>query len=106
MTKRAPSALTAAVLALALAAAPAAAQSEDKSQQPGEMAREGIERLMNAIETFVQSLPQYGVPRIDEEGNIVIPRLDKADPQPEKTPERKPAPPTGEGDGGVTEIRL
>jgi hypothetical protein len=47
----------------------------------------------------------YGAPRIDEQGNIVIPRLDKDDPS-ERTPERKPENPdrAPEDDGGVTEI--
>jgi len=92
-------------LTLALAATPAAAQEEDPQGSPGEMAREGVEQLMNAIETFVHSLPMYGAPRIDDEGNIVIPRLDKDEPS-ERTPERKPENPerTPEGDGGVTEI--
>jgi hypothetical protein len=92
-------------LTLALAAHPAAAQDNGSEGSPGEMAREGVEQLMNAIETFVHSLPMYGAPRIDEEGNIVIPRLDKDEPS-ERTPERKPENPdrAPEGEGGVTEI--
>jgi hypothetical protein len=92
-------------LTLALAAQPAAAQDEEPQNSPGEMAREGVEQLMNAIETFVHSLPMYGAPRIDDEGNIVIPRLDKNEPS-ERTPERKPDNPdrAPEDDGGVTEI--
>ena len=116
-------ALTLALAAIpALAASPALAQDQNQDQRgsPGEMAREGVEQLMNAIETFVHSLPMYGAPRIDEQGNIVIPRLDKDDPS-QRTPERKPdnrepnqrepgqrepgqrdrAP---NGDGGMTEI--
>ncbi|MBK1670518.1 hypothetical protein CKO28_21065 [Rhodovibrio sodomensis] len=97
-------------LTLALAVPPAAAQEpapEDSpsGDSPGEMALEGVEQLMNAIETFVHSLPMYGAPRIDEDGNIVIPRLDNGD-QPDRTPERKPDKPdqSPNGDGGVTEI--
>jgi hypothetical protein len=93
-------------LTLALAVQPAAAQEEAPKDSPGEMAREGVEQLMNAIETFVHSLPMYGAPRIDDEGNIVIPRLDKDDDDPERTPERKPDNPEDapEGEGGVREI--
>jgi len=92
-------------LAFALAAPPAAAQEDEQQGSAGEMAREGVEQLMNAIETFVHSLPMYGAPRIDEEGNIVIPRLDKDDPS-QRKPERKPENPerAPEDDGGVTEI--
>ena len=66
------------IAALLLAAAPAAAQSdgESGSGDAERMAREGIERLMNALETFLSSIPQYGVPYIDDDsGDIVIPRL-------------------------------
>ncbi|MDZ7712729.1 MAG: hypothetical protein U5L06_06300 [Rhodovibrio sp.] len=92
-------------LAFALAAQPAAAQKDEQQGSPGEMAREGVEQLMNAIETFVHSLPMYGAPRLDEEGNIVIPRLDKDEPS-QRKPERKPENPerAPKGDGGVTEI--
>jgi hypothetical protein len=92
-------------LAFALAVQPAAAQEDEQQGSPGEMAREGVEQLMNAIETFVHSLPMYGAPRIDDEGNIVIPRLDKEEPS-ERTPERKPENPerTPEDDGGPREI--
>jgi hypothetical protein len=95
---------------LAWSGGPVAAQSDggggDDGQSAEEMAREGVERLMNALETFLGSIPQYGVPRIDDEGNIVIPRLDKDDDDPERTPERKPDNPEDapEGEGGVREI--
>ena len=92
-------------LTFALAVPPAAAQQEDGQGSPGEMAREGVEQLMNAIETFVHSLPMYGAPRIDDEGNIVIPRLEKDDGS-QRTPDRKPENPerAPEADDGVTEI--
>ena len=100
----------AAALTLTLAATPALAQDQEQQGSPGEMAREGVEQLMNAIETFVHSLPMYGAPRIDEEGNIVIPRLDKQNDESKRTPERKPDNPDNpnkrapNSDGGVTEI--
>lgn len=95
----------AAALTLALAATPVLAQDQEQQGSPGEMAREGVEQLMNAIETFVHSLPMYGAPRIDDEGNIVIPRLEKDDGS-QRTPERKPENPerAPEADDGVTEI--
>lgn len=69
-------------LSVMLLAAPAAlAQSDGESGQgsPEEMAREGVERLMDALEAFLSSIPQYGVPYVDEDGNIVIPRLNQPD---------------------------
>ncbi|MBK1697412.1 hypothetical protein [Rhodovibrio salinarum] len=95
----------AAALTLVAGAATVAAQEDDQQNSPGEMAREGVEQLMNAIETFVHSLPMYGAPRIDDEGNIIIPRIDNDEaPQrkPERKPERRDRSPGGEGD--VTEI--
>lgn len=95
-------------LAVALAAAaPAAAQTSpedemmEKRSRAGELAREATEMLMRAIELMIQSIPQYGMPEIDEDGNIIIPRLPRETPAPE---EEDPAPEGDEGD--VTETVL
>ncbi len=74
----------------ALAADPAPPEdSRQKQEQARELALEATQKLMMALELLIQSLPQYGMPRIDEDGNIVIPRL------PPKTEEAEP-----EGEGG------
>lgn len=85
--KSLPAALAIAVLLLG-PAAPAFAQEEPKSstERAEELAREGAQRLMSALETLLQVIPQYGMPRIEENGDIVIPRLDK--PEAEDEPER------------------
>jgi hypothetical protein len=49
--------------------------------------REGASKLMEAIEIIIRSIPIYGPPRIDEDGNIVIPR-------------RRPQPSTPEDEQG------
>jgi len=66
-----------AVLLVAATATPTAAQDSGDEQQsnPQELAREGAERIMRAIEGILQFIPQYGMPRIQEDGDIVIPRL-------------------------------
>jgi hypothetical protein len=76
--KRRSGALAGALALVLTATAPAAAQEGGEDQQqsnPEELAREGAERIMRAIEGILQFIPQYGMPRIQEDGDIVIPRL-------------------------------
>ena len=68
------------LLALAL---PAAA---DERARPEELAREGAEKLMRALELFIESLPRFEAPRVAPNGDIVIPRV------PQEKPERDAAP--------------
>lgn len=87
--------LIAAGLALATAlAAPAPGLAQDPQQkQPEEMAREGVELLLRALRGFLEAVPQYGLPRVEENGDIVIPRL-RRDEQPDAPATEKPE--TGE----------
>jgi hypothetical protein len=93
---------------------PLAAQSdggdtEGDGRSAEEMAREGVERLMNALETFLGAIPQYGVPRIDEDGNIIIPRLDSPDDDGDGDAPQDGGPddaPSGEGEDGPVETRI
>jgi hypothetical protein len=74
--------LLAVFLTLALAwAAPSPVLADDESEEPdaGEMARDGIERLMRALEAFIDMIPQYEMPEINEDGDIIIRR--KHDPE-------------------------
>jgi hypothetical protein len=72
------SALVVGFLLAILAAAPAAADDPPAMPPPeaSELAIEGVDKLMRALELFMQSIPTYGQPFVDENGNIVIPRLD------------------------------
>ncbi len=72
------SAMAAGFLLTIAAAAPAAAEDPQPLPPPeaSELALEGVGKLMRALELFMQSIPSYGQPFIDEDGNIVIPRLD------------------------------
>lgn len=57
-------------------AAPAAAEDQAMpAPEPGQLAIEGVGKLMRALELFMQSIPTYGQPYVDEQGNIVIPKL-------------------------------
>jgi hypothetical protein len=43
-------------------------------REAGELARKATEELLRSFEALRQSIPRYGVPYLDEQGNIVIPR--------------------------------
>ena len=95
---RHPRAAAAALAMLLTAAGPAAAQEggdDNQQSNPGDLAREGAERIMRALEGILQIIPQYGMPRIEEDGDIVIPRLNP----PEEENKNESAPDDG-GDGG------
>ncbi len=83
-------------LALGLAAgAPAGALAKDSSEpaQAERMAREALEQLMRALELMIQSIPQYEMPEINEDGDIIIRR---------KRPPRREAPDPPEIDRTAT----
>ena len=76
-------------LILAASLLPAAVCAETPAPQPyapdeamrhaEELAREGMDKLLRALETLRDAVPQYGAPYVDRDGNIVIPRLPPGD---------------------------
>ena len=66
----------AAALGLGLFLSPyATAKAEEAPQEgPGEMAREGLEQMMRALRLLVESIPQYELPEVLENGDIIIRR--------------------------------
>lgn len=69
--------LSAAALCACLALAPVTAGATDNSspeQTPGDMAREGLEQMMRALSLLVESIPQYELPEVLENGDIIIRR--------------------------------
>jgi hypothetical protein len=67
-------------LALALTApAPLSASDELESEHPSELARDGMERLMRALEAFIGMIPQYEMPVFNENGDIIIRRKREPD---------------------------
>lgn len=71
--------------------APRAAQRDDRVTAE-EMAREAIEQLLRALELMIQSIPQYEMPEIEENGDIII-RRKRRTPEPEpREPEHPKAP--------------
>lgn len=102
-----------AVLALALwaggLAVPGAARAQESGEgggsSPQDLAREGAQRLLDALEGLLQVIPQYGVPKVLDNGDILIPRLNP--PQEEKDGDEDGGDqdkPSGEGDMGSREI--
>ena len=47
-----------------------AAEEED----PAELARQGMERMLRAIELMIEMIPQYEMPEVLENGDIIIRR--------------------------------
>jgi hypothetical protein len=76
--------------ACALAAAPAYAQTQPPAQQedrPGALARDAIDKMMRALSLAIENLPQYAPPEFNENGDIIIRRLN---PRAEKPRPRVP----------------
>ncbi len=60
---------------------PRAAQHDERGRAE-DMAREAIEQLMRALELMIDSIPQYELPEIEENGDIII-RRKRRTPRPE-----------------------
>lgn len=73
-------------------AAPAAAEEPPQGEQsPGELAREGADRLLRALEGLIRLIPQYEAPELNDEGDIIIRRKRPGqDPAPVPKPRPKP----------------
>ena len=75
-------------LFLIFAAPPVAltgAESEDDSAS--ELAREGVETLMRALEALIDEIPLYEMPELNEDGDIIIRRKRKTDEAPPEDPD-------------------
>ncbi len=84
--------VAAAALAMMIAVVPAKADSHDTfsgAQERAEKAlREGIEGVMQAMELLLGSIPQYEMPEVLENGDIIIRRKHRK-PGPEKRDRKK-----------------
>jgi hypothetical protein len=63
-------------------------QMRQQLQQAEELARKGTEELLRSIELLESAIPTYGLPYVDGDGNIVIPRRHDPAPIPDKVPDR------------------
>jgi hypothetical protein len=48
-------------------------QDTEEWQRAEQNAREALDKLMRSFDLLLQTMP-YGAPRVDDDGNIVIPR--------------------------------
>ena len=71
-----------AFLAVAGASTTLRAAEGDERGRAEDMAREAIEQLMRALELMIDSIPQYEMPEIEENGDIII-RRKRRTPRPE-----------------------
>lgn len=83
-----------AALCAALAAAPAYAQVQTqapKDESPGALARDAIDKMMRALQLAIDNLPQYAAPELNDNGDIIIrrlnPRADKPRPRQPDSPD-------------------
>ncbi len=58
-------------------------------ESPGELARDGIESLMRALGAFIDLIPQYEPPVLNENGDIIIRRKPKRERPPIQNPEKE-----------------
>jgi hypothetical protein len=66
-----------------------AADPPEGQKSPEELVTEGMRTLMEAMKLFMHSLPQFGEPYINENGDIVIPRVHPDAPEDKSKPEEK-----------------
>jgi len=72
--------LPALLLGLGLVLTPPAAQAQENApgtapqNSPGEMAREGLEQMLRALRLLVERIPQYELPEVLDNGDIIIRR--------------------------------
>lgn len=65
-------------------------RGETAEPSPGELAREGLETVLRALNQMLEELPVYGPPRLTPEGDIIIPRIrPEPDMPPGQDPERE-----------------
>lgn len=63
----------------AIADDPAAASPGQQLQQGGALIRQGLEKVMGSIAASLRAIPQYALPKLDENGNIILRRTPPRD---------------------------
>ena len=74
MRRRLTAYMAAALALMLLGAEPAAGVDLSVHELAEELAREAMEQFMRALKMFMQSIPQYELPEINENGDIIIRR--------------------------------
>jgi hypothetical protein len=66
-------------------------QIAQQLRQAQDLARQAGAELMRSLQTLEASIPRYGIPFVDERGNIVIPRR-RSPPRGTPVPDPNPGP--------------
>jgi hypothetical protein len=66
-------------------------QFNEQLQQAEELARQAGENLLRSLQILESAIPQYGLPFLDDQGNIVIPRRNPASPPGVPVPDPGPS---------------
>ena len=61
--------------------------AEAEEEDPKELARQGMERMLRAIELMIEMIPQYEMPEVLENGDIIIRRKNPPKDTNEEEPE-------------------
>ncbi len=80
------------LLACAISLPVAHAADGAENESPESLARDGIQKVLDALELFLGSIPQYSSPEILENGDIIIRRKHNG-PEPEDDADKKPKDP-------------
>jgi len=67
-------------------------QLAQQLQQAEDLARQAGEQVFQSLQTLERDLPRYGLPYLDQAGNIVIPRRNPALPRGTPMPADGPSP--------------
>ncbi len=68
---------------------PASASEPGEEESPQVMAREGVQRMLQALEKMIETIPLYDLPEMNEDGDIIIRRLPKPE-RDQRDPESGP----------------
>jgi hypothetical protein len=57
-------------------------QTQEQWKRAEELARKGMDELLQSLKLFKDGLPEYGTPYVNRNGDIVIPRKQPMTPRP------------------------
>lgn len=87
----------AAIFAMMLIAIPVAtAQAQSNSPDPDVLLEEGTKKILRAFELFIMTIPQYEMPEVLPNGDIIIRRKNPPGGEPKDGPDGDPPPVAGE----------
>ncbi len=76
--------ITALALLLTASSGVQAQDRDEADRSPGALAAEGLATVLQALDLFIQSIPQYEPPELTEEGDIILRRKrEEAEPVPQ-----------------------